>query len=104
MALPSRNIGQFPRVYRDHFQKIWKMDKRDQELLDRQLWGVNPSPPRNAGIAGLEFAVVFLVGIAVGSVLFAHERKQIMQIASYDTAAAISFLNVQKAEIAPVSK
>ena len=80
------------------------MDKRDQELLDRQLWGVSPGPPRNAGITGLEFALVFLVGIAVGSVLFAHERKQIMQIASYDTAGAISFLNVPKAEIAPVSK
>jgi hypothetical protein len=59
------------------------MDKRDQELLDKQLWGVSPSPPRNAGITGLEFAVVFLVGIVIGGVLFAHERKQIMQIASH---------------------
>jgi hypothetical protein len=80
------------------------MDKRDQELLDKQLWGVSPSPPRNARITGLEFAVVFLVGAVIGGVLFAHERKQIMQIASHDTTAAISFLNVPKPEIAPVSK
>jgi hypothetical protein len=80
------------------------MDKRDQELLDKQLWAVSPSLPRNAGITGLEFAVVFLVGIAIGGLLFAHERNQIMQIASYDTTAAISVLNVPKPEIAPVSK
>ncbi len=80
------------------------MDKRDRELLDKQLWGVSPSPSRNTGIAGLEFALVFLVGIAIGSLLFAYERKQIMQIASYDMTAAISFLNAPKPEITPVSK
>jgi hypothetical protein len=80
------------------------MDRRDQELLDKQLWGVSPSPPRNSGILGLEFAVVFLVGIAIGGILFAHDSKQIMQIASHDTTAAISFLNVPKPEITPVSK
>jgi hypothetical protein len=70
------------------------MDQRDQELLDKQLWGVSPSPPRNGGIIGLAFAVVFLVGISIGGILFAHESNQIMQIASHDTTAAISFLNV----------
>jgi hypothetical protein len=80
------------------------MGRRDQELLDKQLWGASPSPPRNGGILGLEFVVVFLVGIAIGGILFAHESKQIMQIASHDTTAAISFLNVPKPEIIAVSK
>lgn len=68
------------------------MDKRDQELLDKQLWGVSPSPPRNGGIIGLEFAVAFLAGIAIGDILFAHEGKQ-MQIASHDAAAENSLVN-----------
>jgi hypothetical protein len=80
------------------------MGRRDQELLDKQLWGAGPSPPRNGGILGLEIVVVFLVGIAIGGILFAHESKQIMQIASHDTTAAISFLNVPKPEITAVSK
>jgi hypothetical protein len=68
------------------------MNQRDQELLDKQLWGVNPSPPGNGGLIGLAFAVVFLVGIALGDILFARDSKQI-QIASHDAAAAISLLN-----------
>ena len=62
--------------------------------MDKQLWGISRSPPRNGGIIGLEFAVVFLVGTAIGGIVFAHESKQIMQIASHDTTAAISFPNV----------
>jgi hypothetical protein len=53
---------------------------------------------------GLAFAVVFLVGVTVGGILFANEGKQIMQIASHDRTAAMSFLNVPNAEIAPVSR
>jgi hypothetical protein len=66
------------------------MNQRDQELLDKQLWGVGRSPPRNGG--GLGFVVVFLAGIAIGDILFAHQSKQ-MQIASHDAVAAISHLN-----------
>ena len=69
------------------------MDRRDQELLDKQLWGVSPNPPRNGDIIGVAFVAVFLAGIAIGEILFAHDSKQI-QIASHDGAAAISFLNV----------
>jgi hypothetical protein len=71
------------------------MDQRDQELLDKQLWGVSPRPPLNGGVIGfisMAFAVVFLAGIAIGDILFAHERKQ-MQIASHDATAALSLLN-----------
>jgi hypothetical protein len=66
------------------------MNQRDQELLDKQLWGVSPSPPRNGGVA---FVVVFLAGIIIGDILFAHDSKQ-TQIASHDAAAVISFPNV----------
>ena len=43
------------------------MDKRDQELLDKQLWGVSPSPPHSGIILG--FITVFLVGIGIGDIL-----------------------------------
>jgi hypothetical protein len=69
-----------------------KMDRRDQELLDKQLWGVSRSPPRNGDIIGLGFVVVFLASIAIGDILFAHQSKQ-MQIASHDAVVAISLLN-----------
>ena len=69
------------------------MNQRDWELLDKELWGVSPSPPRGGAIVGLGFAVVFSVGIAIGGFLFPHERKQMMQVASYDETAPISVLN-----------
>jgi len=44
------------------------MDKHDQELLDKQLWGVSRSPP-NSGIIILGLITVFLVGIGIGDIL-----------------------------------
>ena len=43
------------------------MDKRDQELLDKQLWGVSSSPPHSGITIG--FITVFLVGIGIGDIL-----------------------------------
>jgi hypothetical protein len=43
------------------------MDKRDQELLDKQLWGVSPSPLHSGIIIG--FIAVFLAGIGIGDIL-----------------------------------
>ena len=43
------------------------MDKHDQELLDRQLWGVSPSPPHSGITIG--FIAVFLIGIGIGDIL-----------------------------------
>jgi hypothetical protein len=40
----------------------------------------------------LGLGLVFLAGIAIGGVLFAHESKY-MQIAPHDAVAAISHLN-----------
>jgi hypothetical protein len=53
------------------------MNQRDQELLDKELWGVSLSPPRDGGIIGMALVVVFLAGIAIGGILFAHDSKQI---------------------------
>jgi hypothetical protein len=68
------------------------MNQRDLELLDKELWGVSPSPPRSGNILGAAFITVFLAGIAIGSILFTHDSKQ-TQIASHDAVAAISLLN-----------
>jgi hypothetical protein len=44
------------------------MDKRDQELLAKQLWSVS-SPPQNNAIIGLTIIAVFLLGIGIGDIL-----------------------------------
>ena len=75
---PARwNSNKFSRVYNRHILKISTMDQRDQELLDKQLWGVSPTPPGNEGLIGIAFLAVLLVGIAIGAILFANERQQI---------------------------
>jgi hypothetical protein len=75
------------------------MNQRDLELLDKELWGVSPSPPRSGDIIGAVFVTAFLAGvtaflagIVIGGVLFTHDSKQ-TQIASHDAVAAISLLN-----------
>jgi hypothetical protein len=44
------------------------MDRRDQELLAKQLWAVN-SPPQSSAIIGLTMVAVFLIGIGIGDIL-----------------------------------
>ena len=68
------------------------MNQHDQELLDKQLWGVSPGPPRNGGMISVAFVVVFLVGIAIGDILLARGSK-LMQTASHDAMAVISLLD-----------
>jgi len=43
------------------------MDRRDEELLDKQLWSVS-NPPQNSAIVGLIIAV-FLAGVGIGDIL-----------------------------------
>jgi hypothetical protein len=68
------------------------MNQRDQDLLDKQLWGVSPNPPRHGSILGVAFVGVFLIGIAIGDFMFAHESSRI-QNTSHDVIAALSGLN-----------
>src|SRR5262245_46118095 len=78
--------GTLARVYFNHllFKGDSKMDKRGQELLDKQLWGVGPSPLHSGIIIG--FITVFLVGIGVGDIL--SKTKQVNTPSTY---AALNF-------------
>ena len=56
------------------------MDRRDQELLDKQMRRL--APPRNDGaIAVMVAAAMFLIGMTVGSLLSVHQSAPI-QIAT----------------------
>jgi hypothetical protein len=57
------------------------MDRRDQELLDKQMRRL--TPPRHEGVIAVMLAAMFLVGMALGSVLSPHQSGPI-QIASMD--------------------
>jgi hypothetical protein len=72
--------------------KAHKMDESDRELLDKQLWGASPSPPLHCGALGLAFVAVFLGGLTLGGILFAHQSKQ-MQMTLRDAATVLSFLD-----------
>ena len=58
-----------------------KMDRRDQELLDKQMRRL--VPPQNDGVIAVMLAAMLLVGMALGSVLSAHQSEPI-QIASME--------------------
>jgi hypothetical protein len=59
------------------------MTKHDQALLEKQLWGVSPSP-REDGIIILTVVAMFLVGVVIGD--FLSNTKQ----ANTNYAAVIS--------------
>jgi hypothetical protein len=58
-----------------------KMDRRDQELLDKQMRRLGPPP--NDGVIAVMLAAMFLVGMAIGGVLSAPQSAPI-QIASIE--------------------
>jgi hypothetical protein len=57
------------------------MDRRDQELLDKQMRRL--SPPRNDGVIAVMLAVMFVVGMTLGGVL-SEPKTEPIQIASID--------------------
>jgi hypothetical protein len=57
------------------------MDRRDQELLDKQMRRL--TPPRSDGVIAVLLAAVFLVGMTLGSVL-SEPKTEPIQIASID--------------------
>ena len=57
------------------------MDRRDQELSDKQMRRLTPL--RHEGVIAVMLATMFLVGIAIGSVLSPHHGEP-TQIASID--------------------
>jgi hypothetical protein len=58
-----------------------KMNRRDQELLDKQMRRL--TPPRNEGVIAVMLAVMFLVGMTLGSVL-SPQQSAPTQIASME--------------------
>jgi hypothetical protein len=65
------------------------MTRCDQELLDKQLWGVSSRSPQN-GMTILMIVAVFLAGIGIGDVV--SKTKQ----ANTHYAALISYPNGQE--------
>ena len=65
------------------------MNRRDQELLEKQLWGVSSRSPQN-GIIILMIVAVFLIGMGIGDIV--SKAKQ----ADTHYAALISFPNGQE--------
>ena len=72
------------RVDSDHllFKGDSNMDKRDQELLDKQLWGVSRSSP-DSGIIIIGLIAVFLVGIGIGDILSKTKQSNANPNANY---------------------
>ena len=57
------------------------MDRRDQELLDKQMRRL--TPPRNEGVIAVMLAAMFLVGMTLGSAL-SPDKSEPVQIASME--------------------
>ena len=62
------------------------MTPHDQELLEKQLRGIDSSPPN--GVLMLAVAAVFFAGMAVGGFLFAYTDQPPMRLAANDIIAA----------------
>jgi len=69
------------------------MNRRDQELLDKQLRRLAPAPWHDSVMA-LAIAAVFFAGLALG-VFFSSESPP-MRVAAGDSAAAISLANAAR--------
>lgn len=65
------------------------MNRRDQELLDKQLRGLNITP-RSDGIMMLAILAVFFTGMAVGGFLYAYTDEPPMRLAYNDAAHAVA--------------
>jgi hypothetical protein len=65
------------------------MTRRDQELLDKQLWGVSSRSPQNS-MAILMIVAVFLAGVGIGDIV--SKTKQ----ASTHYVALISYPSGQE--------
>jgi hypothetical protein len=65
------------------------MNRRDWELLDRQMRRFQPSP-HPVGLTMLILTGVFLVGMIAGSTIFPSQQAE--QMASTDGRTALAFL------------
>jgi hypothetical protein len=68
------------------------MNRRDQELLQKQLHSIYAAP-RSDGVLMLAVLAVFFAGIALGGFLYAFTAEP-LQIAANDTPPAISAISL----------
>jgi hypothetical protein len=66
------------------------MTRREQELLEKQLWGVSSRSPHQNGTIILMIVAVFLVGMGIGDIV--SKTKQ----ANIHYAALTSYPNGQE--------
>jgi hypothetical protein len=64
------------------------MTPHDQELLDKQLRGIDNRAPE--GVFMLALATVFFAGMAVGGFLFAYTDEAPLRVATNDIAGHTS--------------
>ena len=64
------------------------MTPHDQQLLEKQLRGIDNRPPD--GILMLAIAAVFFAGMAVGGFLFAYTDQPPLRMAANDIAGQTS--------------
>jgi hypothetical protein len=64
------------------------MTPHDQELLDKQLRGIDNRAPE--GVLMLALAAVFFAGMAAGGFLFAYTDEPPLRLAANDIAAQTS--------------
>lgn len=65
------------------------MNRRDRELLERQMRRFQPSP-HPVGLMMLILAGAFLIGMIAGSIIFTSQQP--VQTASTDGKTALAFL------------
>ena len=67
------------------------MDRRDEELLAKQMRSV--APPRNDGVIGLMVAAVFVIGFVLGGSFFAPKASAppTHDVAAYSGSAPVVF-------------
>jgi hypothetical protein len=64
------------------------MDRHDQDLLDKQMRRITPSP-RGDGAMGLALVAVFLAGMTLGTFMAVYRTKP-ARFASNEAMAALS--------------
>lgn len=86
---PAEQIAASQSFYRRRGWVEADMNRRDRELLDRQMRRFQPSPHPFAVIVHI-LAGVFLIGMIAGSIIFTSQQP--VQTASTDGRAALAFL------------
>ena len=65
------------------------MDRKDHDLLNKQMRHLNPPPANGTGTAILAVVAVFLAGMTLGGCMVAQKSEQ-PQTASNDLLAAMA--------------